>query len=101
MPAGFDGPQTPSRHSRKDGFLAQRPSLAALSLALIPWTAMCASVAFWDRIRPMVLGLPFNFFWLFSWTLLTPVCMWGAYRMETSRRPKPSAGGAEGESRPP
>jgi hypothetical protein len=30
----------------------------------------------------MVLGLPFNFFWLISWLLLTPLCMWGAYRLE-------------------
>jgi hypothetical protein len=33
----------------------------------------------------MVLGLPFNFFWLISWLLLTPVCMWGAYRLEARR----------------
>jgi Protein of unknown function (DUF3311) len=30
----------------------------------------------------MVLGLPFNFFWLTLWLLLTPLCMWGAYRLE-------------------
>jgi hypothetical protein len=30
----------------------------------------------------MILGLPFNFFWLISWLLLTPLCMWGAYRLE-------------------
>jgi hypothetical protein len=34
-------------------------------------------------VYPIVLGLPFNFFWLISWLLLTPVCMWGAYRLET------------------
>jgi hypothetical protein len=33
----------------------------------------------------MVLGLPFNFFWLISWLLLTPLCMWGAYRLEAPR----------------
>jgi len=33
----------------------------------------------------MVLGLPFNFFWLISWLLLTPLCMWGAYRLEARR----------------
>jgi len=33
----------------------------------------------------MVLGLPFNFFWLLLWLLLTPVCMYGAYRIESRR----------------
>jgi hypothetical protein len=33
----------------------------------------------------MVLGLPFNFFWLILWLLLTPLCMWGAYRLEEPR----------------
>jgi uncharacterized protein DUF3311 len=62
-----------------------RPSLAALSLALIPFTAMCFTVALWDRIDPMLLGLPFNLFWLICWILLTPLCMWAAYRIETAR----------------
>jgi hypothetical protein len=34
----------------------------------------------------MVFGIPFNFFWLILWLLLTPVCMWGAYREEASRQ---------------
>lgn len=42
-------------------------------------------MALWDRVYPMVLGLPFNFFWLISWLLLTPLCMWGAYRLEEPR----------------
>jgi Protein of unknown function (DUF3311) len=62
----------------------RRPAGAALLLALIPFVAMCFSVPFWDRIDPMVLGLPFNLFWLISWIVLTPVCMWAAYRIETA-----------------
>ena len=58
------------------------PSLGSVLVALVPFTATCFSVALWDRIYPMVLGLPFNLFWLISWLLLTPVCMWGAYRLE-------------------
>jgi hypothetical protein len=49
---------------------------------------MCFSVSLWDRIEPMVLGLPFNLFWLMSWIVLTPVCLWGAYRIETARGPE-------------
>jgi hypothetical protein len=52
------------------------PSLRSILLGLIPFAATCFSVALWDRVYPMVFGLPFNFFWLILWLLLTPVCMW-------------------------
>ena len=64
------------------------PSFAAIVVALIPFCAMCFSVPAWDRVYPMVLGLPFNFFWLLSWIVLTTVCMWAVYRIESSRKPK-------------
>jgi hypothetical protein len=60
----------------------RRPSIGALGLAIIPFVAMCFSVALWDRVEPMILGLPFNLFWLTLWIVLTPCCMWGAYRLE-------------------
>ncbi len=61
------------------------PSLGAVVLGIIPFVAMCLSVAAWDRIDPMILGLPFNLFWLLAWIVLTSVCLWGAYRLETTR----------------
>lgn len=64
---------------------ARRPSMGAVLLALIPCTAMCFTVPLWDRITPFVFGLPFNLFWLIGWILLTPLCMWGAYRLEAPR----------------
>ena len=64
----------------------KNPSTGALLLGLIPFVAMCFSVAAWDRVEPMVLGLPFNFFWLLLWTMLTPVCLWGAYRLEAPKK---------------
>ncbi len=60
----------------------RRPSLGAILLAVVPFAATCFSVPLWDRIHPVVLGLPFNFFWLIAWLLLTPLFMWGAYRLE-------------------
>jgi hypothetical protein len=64
------------------------PSLGALALGAIPFAAMCFSVALWDRIEPMIFGLPFNLFWLILWILLTSCCMWGAYLLErTGDRP--------------
>jgi hypothetical protein len=68
----------------------KRPSFGALLLGLIPFLAMCFSVSAWDRIYPMVFGVPFNIFWLLSWIVLTSVCMWGAYRLETTRISKDS-----------
>jgi hypothetical protein len=64
----------------------KKPSLGALLLGLIPFAAMCFSVPLWDRIYPMVFGLPFNLFWLISWIGLTSVCMWIAYRVEARRK---------------
>jgi hypothetical protein len=60
----------------------RRPSWPALLLGLIPFIAICFTVGWWDRIYPRVAGVPFNIFWLILWTLLTPLCMWGAYRCE-------------------
>jgi hypothetical protein len=58
------------------------PSAGALALALVPFVAMCFSVSLWDRVKPLVLGLPFNLFWLILWIVLTPCCMWLAYCVE-------------------
>ncbi len=60
----------------------RRPSWPALALGLIPFIAICFTVGVWDRIHPVVAGLPFNIFWLMLWMVLAPVCMWGAYRLE-------------------
>jgi hypothetical protein len=67
----------------------KRPSFGSIGLGLIPFAGTCFSVSLWDRIDPMVLGLPFNFFWLISWLVLTPLFMWGAYRLEVRRAPEP------------
>ena len=69
----------------------RKPSLRSIAVGLIPFTAMCFSVSLWDRIRPTVLGLPFNFFWLILWTLLTPLVMWVAYRIEVPSNSGPAA----------
>ncbi len=63
----------------------KRPSVGAILIGLIPFFAVCFSVSLWDRIYPIVFGLPFNFFWLILWLLLTPLCMWASYYLEESR----------------
>jgi hypothetical protein len=64
------------------------PSLGSIALALVPFAGVCFSVSLWDRVYPMVFGIPFNFFWLISWLVLTPLCMWRAYRLEVRRTPE-------------
>jgi len=65
-----------------------RPSPVSILIGLIPFFAICFSVPLFDRIHPIVFGLPFNLFWIISWMLITPVCMWRAYRLETRRESK-------------
>lgn len=82
------GKATAMDHESDERFLAASaggakiPSWPALLLGLIPYVALCFTVGLWDRIYPVVAGVPFNIFWLVLWTLLTPLCMWGAYRCE-------------------
>jgi hypothetical protein len=61
------------------------PRSGALLLALVPFIAICFSVPLWDRVYPLVLGLPFNLFWLICWIPLTSLCLWGAYRLQDRR----------------
>jgi hypothetical protein len=61
------------------------PSKRALLFGMLPFAATCFSVPLWDRVEPMLLGLPFNLFWLMSWLVLSPVCVWAAYRTEAAR----------------
>jgi hypothetical protein len=65
-----------------------KPSPGALLLGLIPFVGMCFSVTLWDRVYPMIVGIPFNIVWLLCWIALTSVCMWGAYRLEARRHRK-------------
>lgn len=76
----------------------RKPKLGALLLGFIPFLAICLSVSLWDRIDPIVFGLPFNMFWLILWIPLTTGCMWGAYRWER-RAESLDARSARGDSR--
>lgn len=71
------------------------PSLKAILLGLVPFVAVCFSVPLWDRVYPTVFGLPFNIFWLVTWLLLTPLVMWGVYRIEVPRSGEPRDKGGE------
>jgi hypothetical protein len=57
-------------------------------LGLIPFVAMCLSVSLWDRVYPVLFGLPFNLFWLICWIVLSALCLRAAYRAEIARAAK-------------
>jgi uncharacterized protein DUF3311 len=76
----------------------RRPSPGAVLVGLIPFLAMCFSGSAWDRVYPMLFGVPFNIFWLLSWIVLTSVCIGAMYRLEALRTSKAS-GRRQGESR--
>lgn len=60
----------------------RKPSPLALLFGSIPFVAMCFTVALWDRVEPMILGVPFNLAWLIGWTVLSSLCLWAAYRVD-------------------
>ncbi|MCU1225876.1 MAG: hypothetical protein JWQ42_3969 [Edaphobacter sp.] len=64
----------------------RKPSLLAVAIGIIPFIGMCFSVEWWDRVSPMVFGLPFNLFWLILWILLSSGCMALANRIEERRK---------------
>jgi hypothetical protein len=51
---------------------------------------MCLSVPLWDRVTPMIFGLPFNLFWLVAWIVITSGCLAVANRIEERRKQKDS-----------
>lgn len=52
-----------------------------VALMLLPFIAICLSVSLWDRVYPLILGLPFNMFWLVSCIPFTTLCLWALYRL--------------------
>jgi hypothetical protein len=68
----------------------KKPCRGALVAGLIPFVAMCFSVPLWDRIYPMLFGLPFNLFWLMCWIVLSTICTSIAYRLENGKGSKDS-----------
>ncbi|GGO52172.1 DUF3311 domain-containing protein [Streptomyces lasiicapitis] len=63
--------------------IKRRPHLLWL---LVPFVLYVGALPFVNRVRPLVLGLPFLFAWLLAATLLTPVAVWLAYRGDQKRR---------------
>jgi len=57
---------------------------------------MCFTVPLWDRLYPLVFGIPFNIAWLIAWVPITSLCLWGVYRLGKAVD-SPDTGATEGE----
>ena len=52
----------------------------AVACGLVPFITLVLALPFVNRIRPVILGLPFILFWILLWVALTPVFLWIADR---------------------
>lgn len=54
----------------------------AKAVALIPVAALTLAIPFVNRLDPSIFGLPFIFFWVVAWVLLTPAFLLVTGRLE-------------------
>ncbi|MDF3292900.1 DUF3311 domain-containing protein [Streptomyces silvisoli] len=57
--------------------LKRRRSLLWL---LVPYVFFLAALPLVNRVHPVVLGIPFLFFWMLLATAVTPLAVWLAHR---------------------
>lgn len=61
----------------------------------IPMAAIILAFPFYNRIEPFVLGLSFNYFWIFLWQFLTALCLFIGFRMDPYNDPEVEKASAE------
>lgn len=49
---------------------------------VIPYIAIVALFPWYNRAEPFVFGIPFVYFWIFSWFFLTSLCMYIGWRID-------------------
>ena len=70
-------------------------------LGFLPTVGMLGGILFANRVRPLVLGMPFLFFWLAAWVVATSLVRWvilrldRAFEREHAGRARPDAGQAQ------
>ena len=45
-------------------------------LGFLPTVGMLGGIVFANRVRPLVLGMPFLFAWIAAWVVATSLVMW-------------------------
>jgi len=54
----------------------------ALLLGLLPWVAYVIISPFFNKPKPLLLGMPPLMFWNTLWLILTTLSLYGAYKLE-------------------
>ena len=55
-------------------------------LTLIPFIWVIGMIPFVNRVKPLVLGLPFLAFWLVAGIFVAFLCLWALYRIDSKNR---------------
>jgi hypothetical protein len=66
----------------------------ALLFGAVPFVTLVFFLPFVNRVKPMILGLPFLLFWIVLWVLATPLALYLADRAEKKH------GASRGEDKP-
>ncbi len=61
-------------------------------LGFLPAIGMLGGLVFANRVRPLVLGLPFLFFWIATWVVATSLIMWVLLRLDRANERSHDAG---------
>jgi hypothetical protein len=54
-------------------------------LAIIPPLMLTFAIPLVNRVEPRVFGFPFLLVWIFLWVAVTPIFLYGVYRLEGRR----------------
>lgn len=57
-------------------------ALARFLLAVISPIMLTFAVPLANQVEPRVFGFPFLLVWIFFWVAVTPVCIYGVFRLE-------------------
>jgi hypothetical protein len=69
-------------------------------LGFLPAIGMLGGLVFANRVRPMVLGLPFLFFWIATWVVATSLIMWVLLRLDRAHERSTDARASTEPERP-
>lgn len=61
-----------------------KPVIALLSL--LPFLGMLGFLPFVNKVEPYIFGLPFVFFWVIAWVILTAVLLAIVYKLDPANK---------------
>jgi len=60
----------------------QKGTKFALLLGAIPFIMLVFALPLVNRVKPIILGMPFLLFWILAWVVATPLILFCAYLLE-------------------